>query len=172
MPRRMSGSIPATCPTAISCCAPCAIKASSRPRPAGRDRRYVRDSRFSWRRIPRRVTVVAYPRPTRPRPTAPALRRNLAAYKKKYERDPVAPQGMAAYVGMQMLIEAVAAAGSVDMEKVRRQPPRWTSQPGATRPALARSSTRSSEHACVPDGRAVAIRQGRHGVPERAAAAA
>jgi branched-chain amino acid transport system substrate-binding protein len=65
------------------------------------------------------VTAVAYPRPDQTETYGPGAAAYLAAYKKKYERDPIAPQGMTAYVGMQMLIEAIGAAGSVDMEKVR-----------------------------------------------------
>jgi branched-chain amino acid transport system substrate-binding protein len=65
------------------------------------------------------VAAVAYPRPDQTEAYGPGAAAYLAAYKKKYERDPIAPQGMTAYVGMQMLIEAIGAAGSVDMEKVR-----------------------------------------------------
>jgi branched-chain amino acid transport system substrate-binding protein len=65
------------------------------------------------------VVAVAYPRPDQTEAYGPGAAAYLAAYKKKYERDPIAPQGMTAYVGMQMLIEAIGAAGSVDMEKVR-----------------------------------------------------
>jgi branched-chain amino acid transport system substrate-binding protein len=65
------------------------------------------------------VAVVGYPRPDQTETYGPGAAAYLAAYKKKYERDPIAPQGMAAYVGAQMLIEAIAAAGSVEMEKVR-----------------------------------------------------
>jgi branched-chain amino acid transport system substrate-binding protein len=65
------------------------------------------------------ITVVGYPRPDQTEAYGPGAAAYLAAYKKKYERDPIAPQGMAAYVGVQMLIEAIGAAGSVDMEKVR-----------------------------------------------------
>jgi branched-chain amino acid transport system substrate-binding protein len=65
------------------------------------------------------VAAVAYPRPDQTEVYGPGAAAYLAAYKKKYERDPIAPQGMTAYVGMQMLIEAIGAAGSVDMEKVR-----------------------------------------------------
>jgi branched-chain amino acid transport system substrate-binding protein len=65
------------------------------------------------------VAAVAYPRPDQTEGYGPGAAAYLAAYKKKYERDPIAPQGMTAYVGMQMLIEAIGAAGSVDMEKVR-----------------------------------------------------
>ena len=65
------------------------------------------------------ITVVGYPRPDQTEGYGPGAAAYLAAYKKKYERDPIAPQSMTAYVGVQMLIEAIAAAGSVDMEKVR-----------------------------------------------------
>ena len=65
------------------------------------------------------VTVVGYPRPDQTEAYGPGAAAYLAAYKKKYERDPIAPQSMTAYVGVQMLIEAIAAAGSVEMEKVR-----------------------------------------------------
>lgn len=65
------------------------------------------------------VAVVGYPRPDQTEAYGPGAAAFLAAYKKKYDRDPIAPQGMTAYVGMQMLIEAIAAAGGTDMEKVR-----------------------------------------------------
>lgn len=65
------------------------------------------------------ITVVGYPRPDQTEAYGPGAAAYLAAYKKKYDRDPIAPQSMAAYVGAQMLIEAIAAAGSVEMEKVR-----------------------------------------------------
>lgn len=65
------------------------------------------------------ITVVGYPRPDQTETFGPGAAAYLAAYKKKYDRDPIAPQGMTAYVGMQILLEAVAAAGSTDMEKVR-----------------------------------------------------
>jgi len=65
------------------------------------------------------ITVVGYPRPDQTETYGPGAAAYLAAYKAKYQRDPIAPQGMAAYVGVQMLIEAIAAAGSVEMEKLR-----------------------------------------------------
>lgn len=65
------------------------------------------------------VMVVAYPRPDQTESYGPGSAAYLAAYKKKYNRDPVAPQGMTAYSGMRMLLETIAAAGSVDMEKIR-----------------------------------------------------
>jgi branched-chain amino acid transport system substrate-binding protein len=65
------------------------------------------------------ITVVGYPRPDQTEAFGPGAAAYLAAYKKKYERDPIAPQSMTAYVGVQMLIEAIAAAGSVEVEKIR-----------------------------------------------------
>ena len=65
------------------------------------------------------LLIVAYPRPDQSEAYGPGAAAYLAAYKKKYERDPIAPQSMTAYVGMQMLLEAIAAAGSVEVEKVR-----------------------------------------------------
>ena len=65
------------------------------------------------------VTIVGYPRPDQTEAFGPGAAAYLAAYKAKYQRDPIAPQSMTAYVGVKMLIETIAAAGSVDMEKVR-----------------------------------------------------
>jgi branched-chain amino acid transport system substrate-binding protein len=65
------------------------------------------------------VAVVGYPRPDQTEAYGPGAAAYLAAYKKKYNRDPIAPQGMTAYVGMQMLIEAISAAGGTNMEKLR-----------------------------------------------------
>jgi branched-chain amino acid transport system substrate-binding protein len=65
------------------------------------------------------LLIVGYPRPDQTETYGPGAAAYLAAYKKKYERDPIAPQSMTAYAGMQMLLEAIAAAGSVEVEKVR-----------------------------------------------------
>ncbi len=65
------------------------------------------------------VLVVGYPEPDQADAYGPGAHAYLAAYKKKFERDPIAPQSMTAYVGMKMLLEAVASAGSTDMAKVR-----------------------------------------------------
>lgn len=63
--------------------------------------------------------VVSYPRPDINEKFGPGASAYLAAYRKTYNREPVAPQGMAAYTGMHMLLDAVAAAGTTDMAKVR-----------------------------------------------------
>ena len=87
--------------------------------PAGRDGRYIETLESLGASIWRQFTVVGYPRPDQTEAYGPGAAAYLAAYKAKYQRDPIAPQGMAAYVGAKMLIEAIAAAGSVDMEKLR-----------------------------------------------------
>ncbi|HTO51291.1 MAG TPA: ABC transporter substrate-binding protein [Burkholderiales bacterium] len=63
--------------------------------------------------------VVSYPRPDMSEKYAPGAAAYLATYRKTYNRDPIAPQGFAAYVGMRMLLDAVQEAGSTDPAKVR-----------------------------------------------------
>ena len=63
--------------------------------------------------------VVSYPRPDMSEKYAPGASGYLAAYRKAHNRDPIAPQGFAAYAGMTMLLDAVEAAGSTDPAKVR-----------------------------------------------------
>ena len=65
------------------------------------------------------VIVVGYPRNDINESFGPGNRAYLAAYKAKYNADPVAPQGMNAYSGFLMLAEALTAAGSVDPAKVQ-----------------------------------------------------
>ncbi|HUN46923.1 MAG TPA: ABC transporter substrate-binding protein [Stellaceae bacterium] len=65
------------------------------------------------------ILVVGYPEPDQSEAYGPGAHAYLAAYKKKYEKDPIAPQSMTAYTGLKILLEAVAAAGSTDMAKVR-----------------------------------------------------
>lgn len=65
------------------------------------------------------ILVVSYPRPDVSKAYGPGAKAYLEAYKKKYQRNPIAPQGMTAYVGFKMLMEAVEMAGSTDMETVR-----------------------------------------------------
>jgi branched-chain amino acid transport system substrate-binding protein len=64
------------------------------------------------------VLVVSYPRPDINEKYGPGAGAFLAAYRAKFRREPIAPQGMNAFVGMKILFEAVAAAGSTDYEKV------------------------------------------------------
>ena len=65
------------------------------------------------------LLVVGYPRNDITDKFGPGNKAYLAAYRAKYKADPVAPQGMAAFSGMQILFEALKAAGSTDPEKVR-----------------------------------------------------
>lgn len=64
------------------------------------------------------VLLVSYPRPDVGEAYAPGAAAFLAAYKAKYNRDPIAPQSMNAYVGMRILLEAIEAAKSTEYEKV------------------------------------------------------
>jgi branched-chain amino acid transport system substrate-binding protein len=63
--------------------------------------------------------VVAYPRPDVNEKYGPGAAAYLAAYRKAYNREPIAPQGMAAYTGLHMLLDTIAAAGTTEVNKVR-----------------------------------------------------
>jgi branched-chain amino acid transport system substrate-binding protein len=65
------------------------------------------------------LLVVSYPRPDISEKFGPGATAYLEAYRKTFNQDPVAPQGLAAYTGMQMLLETIQAAGSVEFAKVR-----------------------------------------------------
>ena len=65
------------------------------------------------------VMVVSYPRPDISEKFGPGASAYLASYRKAYNREPVAPQGLTAYTGMKILLEAIDAAGSTDVEKIR-----------------------------------------------------
>ncbi len=64
------------------------------------------------------VMLVSYPRPDINEKYGPGASGFLKLYRAKYNRDPIAPQGMNAFVGMRILFEAIQAAGSTDYEKV------------------------------------------------------
>ncbi|PZX13031.1 amino acid/amide ABC transporter substrate-binding protein (HAAT family) [Palleronia aestuarii] len=64
------------------------------------------------------LLVVSYPRPGISEEFGPGSGAYLEAYREKYGSDPVAPQGMAAYVGFQIMAEAVEKAGSFDPAEV------------------------------------------------------
>jgi branched-chain amino acid transport system substrate-binding protein len=66
-----------------------------------------------------RILSVSYPRPDLPEAYSPSGKQYVDAYRAKYGQDPVASLGMTAYVGFKMLLEAIQAAGSTDVEKVR-----------------------------------------------------
>ena len=65
------------------------------------------------------VLVVGYPRTDVAEAFGPGAKGYLAAYRAKYKSEPIAPQGMASYTGLLILFEAIKAAGSIEMEKVR-----------------------------------------------------
>ena len=64
------------------------------------------------------ILLVSYPRADVGEGYAPGAAAFLKAYQAKYNRDPIAPQSMSAYVGIKVLLETIAAAGSTDYEKV------------------------------------------------------
>ena len=64
------------------------------------------------------ILLVSYPRPDINERFGPGASAFLKAYRAKHNRDPIAPQGMNAYVGMKILFEALKAAGTTDYEKV------------------------------------------------------
>jgi branched-chain amino acid transport system substrate-binding protein len=65
------------------------------------------------------VLVVSYPRPDISEAFGPGARAYLDAYRKAYNREPIAPQSLTAYTGMKILLETVEAAGSTEVDKVR-----------------------------------------------------
>jgi len=64
------------------------------------------------------VLLVSYPRPDINEKFGPGASNFLKLYRAKYNRDPIAPQGLNAFVGMKILLEAVKAAGSTEYEAV------------------------------------------------------
>ena len=64
------------------------------------------------------ILLVSYPRPDVNPKFGPGAADYLKAYRAKYNRDPIAPQSMSAYVGIKILYEAIKIAGSVEYEKV------------------------------------------------------
>ena len=65
------------------------------------------------------ILVVGYPRNDISEAFGPGNKAYLTAYRAKYNSEPVAPQGMAAYSGFLIMAEALKAAGSVDINKVQ-----------------------------------------------------
>ena len=65
------------------------------------------------------VLVVGWPRTDVAESYGPGAKAFLAAYRDKYKADPIAPQSMAGYVGLQILFDTIKAAGSIDLEKIR-----------------------------------------------------
>ena len=65
------------------------------------------------------LLVVSYTRTDVAESFAPGAKKYLEAYRAKYKAEPIAPQGMAAYTGMQILFEAIKTAGGTSVEKIR-----------------------------------------------------
>ena len=65
------------------------------------------------------VLMVGWPRTDVAESFGPGAKAFLAAYRAKYKADPIAPQSMAGYVGLQILFDSIKAAGSIDVEKIR-----------------------------------------------------
>ncbi|MGS0744129.1 ABC transporter substrate-binding protein [Glaciimonas sp. GG7] len=65
------------------------------------------------------VLVVSFPRTDISSKFGPGAKDFLAAYRAKYKADPIAPQSMAAFVGIQVLLDAIRTAGSLDVDKIR-----------------------------------------------------
>ena len=65
------------------------------------------------------ILVTGYPRNDISEKFGPGNNDYLKAYQAKYKADPIAPQGMAAYSGFMVLVEALKGAGSVDPAKVQ-----------------------------------------------------
>jgi branched-chain amino acid transport system substrate-binding protein len=65
------------------------------------------------------VMVVSYPRPDISEKFGPGASAYLASYRKAFNREPVAPQGLSAFTGMKILLETLDAAGSTEVDKVR-----------------------------------------------------
>ena len=64
------------------------------------------------------VLLVSYPRPDIDPAYGPGAQEFLDLYRETYGRDPIAPQGMNAFVGMKMLFEAIEKAGTTDYDAV------------------------------------------------------
>jgi branched-chain amino acid transport system substrate-binding protein len=65
------------------------------------------------------LLVVCYPRTDIAEGFGPGAKAYLSAYRAKYKSDPIAPQSMNGFVGLQILLDAIKSAGSVDFAKVR-----------------------------------------------------
>ena len=65
------------------------------------------------------VLVISWPRYDINPKFGPGAVDYVTAYRAKYSKDPIAPQGMVAYVGAKVLFKALEAAKSTDPDKVR-----------------------------------------------------
>ena len=67
------------------------------------------------------LLVIAYPRFDVAETFAPGVKAYYATYRTKYKIDPIQTQSLTSYVGMQILFDAIKAAGSVEPDKVRAE---------------------------------------------------
>ena len=65
------------------------------------------------------VLVIAYPRTDVVETYGPGAKALLNAYRAKYKTEPIQTQTLTAFVGMQILFDAIKAAGSTEADKVR-----------------------------------------------------
>jgi branched-chain amino acid transport system substrate-binding protein len=65
------------------------------------------------------MLVVSYTRTDVSESFGPGARHYLESYRAKYKAEPIAPQGMVSYTGLLILVEAIKAAGSTEVDKVR-----------------------------------------------------
>jgi branched-chain amino acid transport system substrate-binding protein len=64
------------------------------------------------------MLLISYARPDVNEAYSPGAAAFLKLYRDKFKREPIAPQGMNAFVGAKILIEAIAKAGGTEYEKV------------------------------------------------------
>jgi branched-chain amino acid transport system substrate-binding protein len=64
------------------------------------------------------VLLISYARPDVNETYSPGAAAFLKLYRDKFKREPIAPQGMNAFFGAKLLIEAIAKAGSTEYEKI------------------------------------------------------
>lgn len=64
------------------------------------------------------ILLASYPRSDVGEAYGPGAAAFLKSYQAKYNRDPIAPQSMSAYVGMKILLQAISTAGSTGYEQV------------------------------------------------------
>ena len=65
------------------------------------------------------MLVTAYARADVPESYGPGAAAFLANYRARYNREPIAPQGLGANSGLRMPFDTIKAAGSVDLEKIK-----------------------------------------------------
>ncbi len=92
----------------------------------------------------RGLLAITYPHTDVAETFGPGAKAYLDACRAKFKAEPIALQGMADYVGMQILFEAIKTAGSTNAEKVRDSAAKMDKPVGSNATATASSSTRIS----------------------------